>query len=418
VCDDVPGLAGHLSEHEVDVAAARDRAKRFEDYQRVGLENDERPVEERERCVRTRCGPNRVALSDQVVRRRRGEVAGRVTDFDGALEDREIRACGDHCGLVQQDPGAGHDQEQCRGERRDECERTSCPLLLKHRYRDQRHESRRMREVDRVTDFGERRRDDLELDVAEHVLRFALGCLVERVGHRERGARASELDEGHGPKLAEATRQLADDRRLGRDAKRGDRVAAHTSECARECVGRDEARAENRVRKGLLALARPIEVLNLSRGEELLRDEKLGELGLRADELTGFWRRRDADRRADHAHDLLRGLVLRDMRGSARRQREVADARVQREENDLGRWEVVAEHPSDLEAGHAGHRVVEDDQIRPELECLSGGFVAVRGLAHDLEVGVRVDERAEALAYSEVVVRDENSFRHEERVVS
>jgi hypothetical protein len=101
------------------------------------------------------------------------------------------------------------------------------------------------------------------------------------------------------------------------------------------------------------------------------------------------------------------------VRGRARCEREVADARVQREKNDLGLRKVVAEHPRDLEAGHARHGVVEHDQVRAELERLSGSLVAVSGLAHDLEVGIRVDERAEPLAYSEVVVRDENSLRHE-----
>ena len=38
---DVPGLAGHLTEDEVDVPTARDRPKRLEDHLRVGLEDDE-----------------------------------------------------------------------------------------------------------------------------------------------------------------------------------------------------------------------------------------------------------------------------------------------------------------------------------------------------------------------------------------
>ncbi len=92
---------------------------------------------------------------------------------------------------------------------------------------------------------------------------------------------------------------------------------------------------------------------------------------------------------------------------------EVPDTRVQREEDDLGGGKVVAEHPRDLEAGHARHRVVEHDQVGAELESLAGGLVPIRCFAHDLEVRVGIDERAEALAYSEVVVRDENSFRHE-----
>jgi len=84
-----------------------------------------------------------------------------------------------------------------------------------------------------------------------------------------------------------------------------------------------------------------------------------------------------------------------------------------REEDDLGGGEVVAEHPGDLEARHAGHRVVEKDQVGAKLERLARGLAAVRRFAHDGEVRVRIDERAEALAYSEVVVRDEDSFLHE-----
>jgi hypothetical protein len=101
------------------------------------------------------------------------------------------------------------------------------------------------------------------------------------------------------------------------------------------------------------------------------------------------------------------------VRGRARGEGEVPDARVKREEDDLGGGKVVAEHPCDLEAGHTRHRVVEHDQVGAELECLARGLVTIRRLAHNRELGVGVDERAEALAYSEVVVRDEDSLWHE-----
>src|SRR5205823_6305491 len=70
------------------------------------------------------------------------------------------------------------------------------------------------------------------------------------------------------------------------------------------------------------------------------------------------------------------------------------------------------EHPSDLETGHPGHRVVENDQVRTKLERLLGGLVAVRRFTDDLEVRVRVDERTKPLAYGEVVVGDEDALWH------
>src|SRR5207247_7501950 len=163
------------------------------------------------------------------------------------------------------------------------------------RYRDEGYKGGRVRVVDRVTNFGERRRDNLELDASEHVLGFVLGNLIERIGHRESRLRASELDEGDGAELAEAAGQLTYDRSLGSDAERGHRVAAHASERAREDLRHDEAGPKDRVRQGLLAVARLVEILDLSRGDGLLRNEELGELGLRAGRLArGCLRRGDA----------------------------------------------------------------------------------------------------------------------------
>jgi hypothetical protein len=143
-----------------------------------------------------------------------------------------------------------------------------------------------MRLVNGIANFGESGRDDFELDVAEHVLGFTRSCLIERIGHGERRGRASELNESDGTKLAEAARQLPDDRCLGSDAKRRHRVAAHAGECSREGLRRHEARSQDRVRERLLALTRVIEVLDLPRGQELLCNDELGELGLRADRLA------------------------------------------------------------------------------------------------------------------------------------
>jgi len=211
----MPGLPGHLTEDEVDVATAGDRAKCLEDDLRVRLEDHERFVEEGERGVPAGCRADGVALCNEVIRCGSGEATGPVTDVNAALEDSEIRFCRDDGGLVQQNAGARGDQEECRGERCSERERTPCPPLRKLRYRDERHESGRMRVVDRVANFGQRRRDDLQLDASEHVLGFVLGRLVERIGHRQRRARASELDESDSAELAEPARQLTYDGGLG-----------------------------------------------------------------------------------------------------------------------------------------------------------------------------------------------------------
>src|ERR1700737_1674445 len=97
---------------------------------------------------------DRVALLDKVVRRCRGKAARTVANFDGALEDCEVRLRRDRGGLVQEEARACRDQEEGRGKGGDECERTTCPPLGKWRYRDKRHEGRRMRVVDRITNFS------------------------------------------------------------------------------------------------------------------------------------------------------------------------------------------------------------------------------------------------------------------------
>ena len=368
MCDHVPGLAGCLPQNEIDVSTAGHRAKRLEDDLRVGLKNDEGSVEEGKRGVRARCRANGVALLDEVVRRCRREVAGPVTDLDAPLEDRQVRPRRDDGGLIQEDACAGQDQQEGCGQRGDDCERTARPLLGELRYRNEWHDRGRVRSLDRIADFSEGRRDDLELDASEHVLRFALCRFIERVGHREGRRRASEFDECNPAELAEPPRQLTHDRGLRPDTERGDRVAAHASDRIRERLLVDETGAENRVRQGLSSRAHAVEVLDLTRGEDLVGDQDLRELGLRAGRLAARCLRcRDARGGANDAHDLLRRLVLGDVRGRARGEREVADAGIQREEDDLGRGEVVAEHARDLEAGHARHRVVEHDHVGAKL---------------------------------------------------
>jgi len=154
--------------------------------------------------------------------------------------------------------------------------------------------------------------------------------------------------------------------------------------------------------------------LHLTRAQVLLRDQELGELRLRAQRAAGRRGSDDARGRANDTHDLLGRLILGHVPCRSGGERKVADPRVEGEEDDLGGGEVVAEHPRDLEAGHARHRVVEEDQVGPKLERLAPGLDAIGGLTDDLEVGIRVDERAETLADSEVVVGDKDSLGHEQ----
>ena len=215
----MPRLSRELAKGEVDVAAPVDRAERLENDLRVGLEDDERFVEERERGMCARRGADGVALLDEVVRRCSHKVRRAVTHLDGALEDGQIRARRDDHRLSHENAGGGHNEQEDRSERAGERECTTRALLLrKRRDRNERYECRCVRVVDGITNFGERRGDDLEIDASEHVLGLALGRVIKRIGHRERRARASELDEGDGAQLAEAARELTDDGRFGRNA--------------------------------------------------------------------------------------------------------------------------------------------------------------------------------------------------------
>ena len=264
----------------------------------------------------------------------------------------------------------------------------------------------------RIADLAQARGDDPDVDSEEHVLRLACCRLVERVGHRERCLRPSELDQDARTKLAETPGQLLHHGRIRRDAKRRERPAAHARERTRDRLITCEARTKDRVGKRLTVLARAVEVLHLSRRQGLLRDEKLGQLGLHARGSGAVLDPGDSGRRPHHAQDLLRRLVLGDVRDRAGRQRQVLDPRVEGEEDDLGLGEIGAEHPRDLKPGHPGHRVVEQDQVGPKLDRLLRCLVAVSRLADDLELGIRIDERTETLAYGEVVVGDQNPLWH------
>jgi hypothetical protein len=93
-------------------------------------------------------------------------------------------------------------------------------------------------------------------------------------------------------------------------------------------------------------------------------------------------------------------------------EREIADTRVERQEDDRGVWQERLELPGDLEASLTRHRVVEQDQVRLELQRHAAGLYAVGGLANDEELIVRREQRAKTLADCEVVVGDENPGWH------
>ena len=94
------------------------------------------------------------------------------------------------------------------------------------------------------------------------------------------------------------------------------------------------------------------------------------------------------------------------------REREVADARVEREEHDRGVGQKRLELAGDLEAGLARHRVVEKDQVRFELQRHAARLDAVGGLADDKKLVIRRKQRADALADREVIVGYEDPGWH------
>src|SRR5437773_2624372 len=109
-----------------------------------------------------RGGPDRVALLHEITGGCDFVSDRPMTHLDGALVDREVRARRDDRALRKKDTGPRSDEHKRCGECRDECERTATRLLDRHRrYRDEGYKCGRVRVVDRVTNFGERRRDNL-----------------------------------------------------------------------------------------------------------------------------------------------------------------------------------------------------------------------------------------------------------------
>ena len=106
-----------------------------------------------------------------------------------------------------------------------------------------------------------------------------------------------------------------------------------------------------------------------------------------------------------------RGVLQHDARRAAP-QGGVADARVQGEEHDARPGKLGLERARDLDAGHLRHRVVENDQVRTEVERLRQCLRAIGSLADDFQVGFGLQHRADALAYGEVIVGDQDARCH------
>ena len=119
-----------------------------------------------------------------------------------------------------------------------------------------------------------------------------------------------------------------------------------------------------------------------------------------------------ARRSADRVEELTRRRVLENDACRAGIERSVADAGIEGKEHDAGVGEQGAQASRDFEAVHLGHRVVEHDQIGTQLERLLQGLGAIRGLADDQEVGLGLEHRTNALAYSEVIVRQQDPRCH------
>ena len=155
-----------------------------------------------------------------------------------------------------------------------------------------------------------------------------------------------------------------------------------------------------------------------------LRHELVAFEGARGDEqfdeaaLAGGDAREAAPRRqrsgggADGAEELVRRRILQDVGHGPTREGEVAESRVHGQEDDAGVGELGRERARHVQTRHAGHGVVEDDEIRLELTREAQRGRAVDRFADDVDTGLEREHRADALAYGEVIVRDQDPRCH------
>ena len=65
----------------------------------------------------------------------------------------------------------------------------------------------------------------------------------------------------------------------------------------------------------------------------------------------------------------------------------------------------------DLEAGLARHGDIEDDHVGMQLCRKADRLVSVRGLTHNLESRLALQDVPDSAAYDRMIVRDENPYR-------
>src|SRR5205823_9441206 len=99
--------------------------------------------------------------------------------------------------------------------------------------------------------------------------------------------------------------------------------------------------------------------------------------------------------------------VLVDVRGRAHREREIANAWVEGDEDDRGVGEEWTQLARDLEAGLPRHRVIEHDEIGPQGDRLLHAVVAVNRFADDDEISLGCEQGADPFSDGEVVVDDQ-----------
>jgi hypothetical protein len=77
--------------------------------------------------------------------------------------------------------------------------------------------------------------------------------------------------------------------------------------------------------------------------------------------------------------------------------------------HDHRRVGAVLQQACGRQAGEAGHRQIEGDDVGPDLAGQRQRGGAVCRFAHDLHVGLGVDQRAQTLAHQLMIVDDHDA---------
>ena len=116
---------------------------------------------------------------------------------------------------------------------------------------------------------------------------------------------------------------------------------------------------------------------------------------------------------AQERRDLLRRLRLQQVAGRPRpdRRQEVLLGIGGREDDDLGGGRLLANAGERGEPVHAGHRQVEEDEVRLQPRGLDDRPISAVGVADDVEA-LLGEQRRERVARQRMVVDDENALGH------